>query len=136
MATSKDLETRIAQLEQALEGAGLTAPVTESTDPKERPDYIGFGSDRHRVFLGLEIVEDVEQAEKDRYVVYTSPTTGVSYRLVDEVAAVQRGQGMDPDKAVLFELRQKAVSFESGPPKPQGKPIPLAHVPIGAVRIR
>jgi len=136
MATSKELEARVAQLEQALEGSGLVIPATESTDPKERPDYIPFGSDRHRVFLGLEIVEDVAQAEKDRYVVYTSPTTGVSYRLTDEVAAVQRGHGMDPDKAVLFELRQKAASFESGMPKPQGKPIPLAHVPIGATRIR
>lgn len=136
MASVKELEAKIAQMEAVLKSAGLVPPAIEPSDPKERSDYIKPGGDRHRVFLGLEMVDDVEQALKDRFVVHTSPTTKKSYRLVDEIAAAQRGAPMEPDKAILFELRQKVSSYESGPPPPPVNAPSLAHTPIGATRIR
>jgi len=123
MATAKDLQEQLdatqAQLGRVLavlEQNGILMPAAP-IDEKERPDYIAFGSDKHRIFLGLVEIDDLELATKEGWTVYTSPTTGKSYHLADEVAAVQRGRGMDSDKAILFELRQKVGEYEAGEPK-------------------
>jgi hypothetical protein len=120
MATQKELEQRLAQLETEL--AALKGSERERTPgfvpPEQRRDYIEFGSDEHLAFLGLEKVADVEQARANLYTVYTSPDTGTAYRLIDEMQAVQIMRPMDPDKSILMVLRQKVSSFESGPPRP------------------
>ena len=123
MASAKDLQDQLdatqAQLSrvlQVLEQNGILMPASPMVAEKDRPDYIEFGSDKHRIFLGLVEVPDVEAAKQDGWTVYTSPTTEKSYHLSDEVAAVQRGRGMDSDKAILFELRQKVGEFEQGKP--------------------
>ena len=121
MATNKELEQRIAQLERALaaatSGAGTQRQPVRLPE-KERRDYVPFGSDGHRAFLGLELVDDVEEAKANLFAVYKSPDTGKHYRLVDEMQAVQTMRPMDPDKAILMVLRQKVTAFESGEPQP------------------
>jgi hypothetical protein len=125
VATQKELEQRIAELEQLLASRGIVAePVARSRRPEDQPDYIPFGSDKHMAFLGLERVEDMAQAEKLRQVVHVSPDTGTAYRLIDEMAAAQLMRPMDPDKSILLVLRQKVSSFESGMPEPfPGAPV-------------
>jgi hypothetical protein len=118
MATNKELEQRVAQLERALAMATGNVPRSGRVPEAERRDYIEFGSEKHLAFLGLEKVDDVAAAEKNRYVVYTSPDTDQVYRLLDEMGAAAMLRPMDPDKAILMVLRQKVSSFESGPPKP------------------
>jgi hypothetical protein len=120
MATQKELEQRLAQLETelaALKG-GERERAPGFVPPEQRRDYIEFGSDEHLAFLGLEKVADVEQAEKAGYTVLSSLETGQTYRLIDEMGAVQKHPGIDPDKAIKMVLRQKMSSFESGPPRP------------------
>jgi hypothetical protein len=124
MATASQLEKELAQTRgqlnqvlQILEREGLLLPAPAAVDPVDRPDYIPFGSEKHQIFLGLVEVEDKERAISQGWTVYTSPSSGTHYYLADEIAAVQRGRGMDSEKAILFELRQKVGSFESGSPK-------------------
>ena len=120
MATTRELEQRIAQLEQLLaEALGTgTRQQTRRVPEEERLDHVPFGSDKHLAFLGLDKVDDVAEAQKSLYVVHTSPESGDSYRLTDEMQAVQAMRPMDPDKAILMVLRQKVAAFESGTPKP------------------
>jgi hypothetical protein len=120
MATQKDLEQRVAQLERRLAAQGIDpqASAGDVVPPEQRRDYIEFGSDKHMAFLGLARVEDAEEARRNLYTVYTSPETGDAYRLVDEMQAVQAMRPMDPDKGILMVLRQKVSAFESGPPQP------------------
>ena len=118
MATNKELEQRIAELERALAMATGGPPQPRRIPEKERLDYIPHGSDKHLTFLGLVRVDDVEEAERNRYVVYRSPDSGQAYRLLDEMSAAQVMRPMDPDKGILMVLRQKVSAFESGEPKP------------------
>jgi hypothetical protein len=121
MATQKELEQKVAQLEQqiaALAGGRLVEPIAGFVPPEQRRDYIEFGSDGHLGFLGLAYVDNIEEAKTNLYTVYISPDTKKAYRLIDEMQAVQAMRPMDPDKSILMVLRQKVSAFESGPPKP------------------
>lgn len=120
MATQRELEQRIAQLEQLLAARGISAEAQSPgyVPPEQRSDYVEFGSDKHLAFLGLEKVGDVEEAKASAFTVYHSPETGTDYRLLDEMGAALSLHGMDPEKAILMVLRQKVSAFESGPPKP------------------
>ena len=121
MPTNTELEKRIKQLEQQLAealGIGTREQAPRRVPEKQRRDHIPFGSDGHLAFLGLERVDDVEEARKNLFVVYTSPESATSYRLIDEMQAVQMMKPMDPDKAILMVLRQKVSAFESGEPEP------------------
>ena len=131
MATNKELEQKIAHLEQLLARAGIgERPLAPGVvPPEERSDHIPFGSDKHLAFLGLAVVDDVEAAQKNRLTVYTSDS-GKSYRLTDELGAARLMVPLDPDKGILLVLREKVSSFESGPPKPF-KGAPARFIPPG-----
>jgi len=119
MATQRELEQKVAQLEQLLVQYGIVAaPDARAMRLEDRPDYIAFGSDKHLAFLGLLKVDDVEAAIQNRYTIFTSPDTGQTYRLIDEMNAALMMRPMDPDKAILMILRQKVSSFEAGEPQP------------------
>ena len=119
MATNKELEQQIAHLEQLLARAGIgDRPLAPGAiAPEERSDYIEHGSDEHLIFLGLARVDDIEEAQKSRFIVHTSDS-GKSYRLLDELGAARMMMPLEPDKGILMILREKVSSFESGPPKP------------------
>lgn len=129
MPTNKELAQEVAEMRELLASLGIERPQGR-VPPEERRDHIAFGSDEHLVFLGLERVDDVAEAEENRYVVYVSPETKQAYRLTDEMQAVQRYPNIDPDKATLLELRQKVSTFESGPPKPHAG-APKRFIPPG-----
>ena len=119
MATNKELEQQIAELTALLARAGIGPQPLEpgAIPPEQRSDYIEFGSDKHAAFLGLERVDNIEEAEKSGYIVYTSPKDK-SYRLLDEVGAARLMLPLEPSKGILMILREKVSSFESGRPKP------------------
>ena len=131
MPTTKELEQKIDELTALVARHGIRDSPTErgAIPPEERSDYIEFGSDKHAAFLGLERVDDIEEAEKSGYIVYTSPK-GKSYRLLDEVGAARMMLPLDPPKGILMILREKVSSFESGPPKPF-KGAPARFIPPG-----
>jgi len=120
MATNKELEAKIDRLEQLLASRGISEkPLPQGAiPPEERSDYIKHGSPEHAVYLGLALVEDVEEAKKNLLTVYTSSGSGKSYRLVDELGAARLMLPLEPSKGILMILREKVSSFESGPPKP------------------
>jgi len=112
MATTKELETRIRQLEAVLANMGLAAERASEL-PEDRPDYIAPGSPEHAAFIGLVQIDD--PAEADGRVVFTSRQTGSMYCLEDELGILRYYPGVDPEKAALTVLRQKVGAFESGP---------------------
>lgn len=125
------VEKRLAALEHAFESIGVSPVevVGEPTDPKERADYIAFGSPEHMGFLGLaEAKDEKEAAASSTYgVTHKSPKTGRVYYLVDELSAIVAHRELEPRSAIELWLRQKVSSFESGgPPELQsddpGKP--------------
>lgn len=131
MPSNKELEQKVNELTQLLADHGIVADsASRPLQPEERSDYVPFGSDRYLIVLGLERVDDVAEAEKNKYVVYTSPETKKSYRLIDEMQAIQRYPSIDPEKAALVELRQKVSNFESGQPKPHAG-APARFIPPG-----
>ena len=123
MASVRELEKQVKALQEALERAGIRPPVEPAQRPEDRADYIAPGSPEHAIFLGLEQVDDVQQAEAEGYTVYTSPRTGTSWRLEDETRPLSLYPGMDPDKAIRSVLRQKASAFE------QSEPVIPDHAP-------
>lgn len=63
MPTIKDLQAQIEQLTQALASRGITVvDAPASMDPKDRPDYVEFGSEMHARLLGLR-----EAVDEDTY---------------------------------------------------------------------
>ena len=119
MASVKELEQELAELKAMLarQGIGERPLASGAVPPEQRSDYIPFGSDEHLVFLGLARVDDIEAAEKNHLIVYTSDK-GKSYRLTDELGAARMMMPLEPDKGIMMILREKVSSFESGPPKP------------------
>ena len=113
MATTIELQNEIAWMRGVLKQAGLL--------PREKAehaaDYIEHGSSQHATMLGLVEVSDLEQAQKDGYTLYASPRTGKTYRLEDEIRALQYVPGVEPRQAMLVVLRQKVNGLESGPPQ-------------------
>jgi len=69
--------------------------------------------------LGLIIVPDdkIAEAEADKYILYKSRDTGITYRLYDEITILRHYPGIDPDKAARIVLRQKIGVLESGSAK-------------------
>jgi hypothetical protein len=104
-----------------------------SEDPKENPNYIGFGSDAHAQFLGLVKVQEGD--DLTGFETFTSQESGVTYRLEDEIGAVSLYPGLDPAKAAILVLRQKVNVLEGGEPEaPANAPDPYI-LPDGVVRI-
>ena len=120
MATVKELEAKVEQLEAFLAQLGLA--VQQSSDlPEERPDYIAHGSPAHAAFIGLVPLDD--PADADGRVTYTSRETGRVYCLEDELGILRYYPGIDPEKAALVVPRQKVGAFEGGvPPVPENAP--------------
>ena len=125
MTKLQELEQKHNDLVEYLEQRGLVDPAQQAAASVVMPDYIPFGSEKHMRFLGLDLVEDVENAKASGYTVYTSPETKQTYRLEDEMQAVQMYKPMDPDKAILLVLRQKVGAFESGVPQVPANAPPL-----------
>ena len=120
MATNRELEQRIKQLEAVLAQVGLAAEQA-STLPEDRADYIAHGSPEHAAFIGLILIDDPEEADGRN--VYTSRTTNQMYVLEDEIGILRYYPGIDPDKAANVVLRQKVSAFEAGvPPIPDRAP--------------
>jgi len=118
MATVKELEERIRELEAAMGAQGVQMPA-----PVEGPlpDYVPFGSPQHAALLGLVEVGDDDDASD--YATYTSPSSGKAYRLQDEYEPVRLFPAMDPEKAARVILRQKVGELEGGsPPAPERAP--------------
>ena len=111
--TIADLQSEVEYLRSLVEAAGLLP----KRRPEHAPDYIAFGSARHAALLGVVEVENTDQAKKDGYTLYVSPTSGKTYRLEDEMGAMHFYPGIEPKQAFLVVLRQKVSSLESGPPK-------------------
>ena len=104
-----------AGVRAALAQLGIQLPGATQQD-EEQLNFIGFGSDEHRVFLGLTIVD--ENDDPTGFVTYTSKETNVTYRLEDELGVLVHYPGVDPGKAALMVLRQKVSTLESGEPQP------------------
>lgn len=127
MTTNAELEKRVRQLEeqnrllrQLIPGLETVQLAEEVTD---RADYIEHGSEEHAIFLGLVQVheEDIEDATKNKYILYESPLTGITWRLEDEVSPFMAFP--DPEKIARLTLRQKVSSLEAGkPPIPDNAP--------------
>ena len=114
MATAKENEERIAQLEELLRRFGVAEPAGDSDDPTMWPDYIEFGSDEHLAFLGLVKLNKAD-AEIDRAAgLDTFEGTKGTYRLVDPIGPY--GGYNDPRQAANMALRQKVAVFEMGRP--------------------
>lgn len=119
MSKIDELEAQVKQLTALLAQHGIQAS-TEAIPPEKRPDYIPHGSEGHARLLGL-----VQVKEGDKTVclaTYTSPRTGRTFRLEDELAAVRFYPGIDPEKAVTLTLQQKVGELEIAPEVPAGAP--------------
>ena len=117
MASVKDLEKQVDELRKLLEQRGIVVPEPAESGPG--PDYIEFGSAQHAALLGL-----VEATDEDEgLTIFTSPTSGRKFRLVDENEPLRTYPAMDPDKSAQIVLRQKVNELEGGPPPvPDGAP--------------
>jgi hypothetical protein len=124
-----DIEERLEWLEgvvSRLKPRSLAPEILPPSSPEERADYIGFGTPQHMVFLGIAEVDDAEAAKKEgAEVFYTSPRTGKTYRLTDELGARYLYPQYAPEKAAMTTLREKVSSFESGPPEPPADAPPI-----------
>ena len=109
------LSEQVKELRDLLASHGIVMPG-ERNQPEMRTDYIAFGSDEHRQFLGLVVVDDGD--DPTGYTTYKSQSSGITYRLEDEIGAVYHYPGMDPEKAALIVLRQKINELEGGVPEP------------------
>ena len=113
--TNQELEQRVRDLEKLLATRGIVArPAAASAEDAERLNYIEFGSEQHAVLLGVLPVEDVAATEKGGDYVYTSPKTGKSYRLEDQVTPFMHFP--DPAQVARLVLRQRISVLEAGPP--------------------
>lgn len=117
MSKIEELQQQVADLQ-----AKLARLVPKPAPVAHGPDYIENGSARHAAFLGIAEVQDVEQAIKDGYTVYTSPRTQKSYRLEDEIGSVRFYPGVEPAKAIVLVLRQKVNEFEAPDTVPTDAP--------------
>jgi hypothetical protein len=112
---ARNLQEQIdAGVRNALAAMGFTMPGQQRST--KRTDFIAFGSDEHRRFLGLVVVD--EDDDPTGYTTYKSPESGITYRLEDEIGVVGMYPGVDPDKAAILVLRQKINELEGGAPSP------------------
>ena len=121
MATNKELEAQLRELQKLVGEYGIVPPTQEAVKPEDRADYIKHGSPDHAAFLGLVGVEDRKVAEEEGFLTYTSPNTKLTYRLEDQVTPYMTYP--DPGQVAKLTLRQKVSSLENGkPPIPEGAP--------------
>lgn len=111
MATNKELEQRIKQLE-ALLGQFVGRPPEEAVAPEDRADYIAWGSDKHAAFLGLVELESADEA--DGRIMHTSRQSGRMFCLEDEITPFVHYA--DPHQVARLTLRQKVSELESAVP--------------------
>lgn len=104
-----DAGVRVALARLGIVAAG---PV----EPGGQTDYVAFGSDRHLALLGLVKVDEGDNVQG--FTTFTSPDTGDTYRLDDEMSVLSMYPGVDPEKAAVIVLRQKINVFEGGEPEP------------------
>jgi hypothetical protein len=118
MAKIDELAAQVEALTAVLKAHGITPSVQREGAP--RPDYIAHGSLEHAAFLGL--VEVKEGDKTITLVTYTSPRTGRTFRLEDEMGAIRYYPGIDPEKAALLVLQQKINELEIAPSVPKDAP--------------
>jgi len=122
MATNRELEARIRQLEQMLAQSGISAQPQGELAPEDRPDYIEFGSPEHATFLGLVLLDDGEDPPQGQRFVLPG-LTGQLYCLEDEIGAMRFYPGLSLDEVAPVVLRQKINCLEGGvPPIPDNAP--------------
>jgi len=110
---ARDLQEQIAAgVRDALAQLGIALPGQHGQ--ATQTDYMEFGSDEHRCYLGLVLVD--KDDDPTGYTTYTSQSTKRIYRLEDEIGVVSLHPGMDPEKAAIIVLRQKINELEGGPP--------------------
>ena len=122
MAKIDELAAQVEELKRALKAAGIEQPAP-IIGQAERADYIAHGSPRHAAFLGL-----VEVGPEDKTVTlrtFTSPRTGRTFRLEDELGAIRYYPGIDPEKAILLVLQQKVNELEMPVTVPEDAPLPF-----------
>jgi len=107
----KDLKEELRALKAAL---GIRE--TEVVSAEDRADFIAPGSEQHVAFLGL---VPAESGNGD-HITYTSPRTGTTYRLEDEIMAFMNFH--DPEKAARLTLQQKVNELEIPPTVPESAP--------------
>jgi len=122
MSKLDELQAQVEALQNLLAEHGLVPPA--QLDETGGADYIEFGSPEHATHLGVIEVEAAGDDEAARdFITFTSPTTGTTYRLEDEITNYM--QYPNPEKAARLVLRQKVSSLESGPPR-----VPLGAPPL------
>jgi hypothetical protein len=107
------LQAQVALLQRTLAANGIRAPLPPVEQAEDRADYIAFGSEAHAAFLGL--VEVKEGEDTSRYITFTSPGSGRTWRLEDEVTPFMTFP--DPAQVAALVLRQKVSELEAGAPK-------------------
>ena len=115
MATNRELEARVQQLEQMLAQFGIAAAPPPSDDPTARPDYIAFGSQEHATFLGLVLLDDGQEPPQGQTHILKGKD-GQLYCLEDELGAMRFYPGLSLSEVAPVVLRQKINCLEGGPP--------------------
>lgn len=108
---TKSVNDRLAMLEDQLRRLGIVPD--EPANERPQPDYVQHGSAQHMAMIGLLEVGKDEQ-HIDGSPVYTSPTTGKTYRLEDPVTPFMSFP--DPLQVAQLVLRQKVSVIEGGAP--------------------
>ena len=116
MATVKELEEKLRALEARLASYGFETEAPSATNVEDRADYVPTGSDKHAVFLGLVPAEPGD----DERITYTSPGTGKTYALEDEI--MQFLHYPNPEQAAMSTLRQKVNVLETKAEVPEDAP--------------
>jgi hypothetical protein len=119
MAKVDELAAQVEELRRVLAQHGIE-PVRGVVPPEELADYVPHGSEAHARFLGL--VEVGKDDKTEKLADYTSPRTGRTFRLEDEMGAIRHYPGIDPDKAVRLVLQQKVNELETVPEVPADAP--------------
>jgi hypothetical protein len=133
MATNRELEARVKQLEALIEQIAPGAASVPSDEPTERPDFIDFGSPRHAVHLGLILLDDGESPPMQQRIILPGKD-GQLYCLEDELGVMRFHPGLTLDEAAPVILRQKIGEYEAGPPQvpdsapPMWTPTPAAEL--------
>ena len=121
MASTKELEQQLEDLKNILDQHGIRPQRQAAETPEERADYVAHGSEQHAALLGLVKVDDLEAAQERGFYIFTSPETGTSYRLEDQVTPFMTYP--DPAQVAKLTLQQKVSEFEAGkPPIAKGAP--------------
>jgi len=120
MARTDELQSQLDELKTLLAQHGITPPDRSMRPDGKSPDYIPYGSPEHAAFLGL--VESEPDDPTECLARYTSPRTGRTFRLEDEMGAIRHYPAIDPDKAVRLVLQQKVNELETAPEVPADAP--------------